>query len=364
MQPFVSNIPPLVRSKIWSNLHLQKDHPIRIVNDRIHHFFRERFPGRFQNFDHLNPFVTPQQNFDDLNIPDSHPSRLPSDSYYESPSRLLRTHTSAHQAELLRAGADNFLVSGPCFRRDTVDASHYPVFHQMEGVRLFEAASRRTADDIGQDLKRVLGDMYRHVLGPDIQLRWREDYFPFTNPSWELEVQTSAEGDWLEMLGCGVVHPRVLAKGRVEGRAGWAFGQGLERLAMVLFKIPDIRLFWSQDERFLRQFRGVDATAPAAQLPVFEPFSAYPATSRDVAFWVPGGFSEHDFHEIARSHARDLLEDVKKIDVYMDPKTGDSAFCYRLTYRSMERTLTAEEVNQIQSDIRHHVEQSLHCRLR
>ena len=363
-QRFVSNIPSLVQSKVFSNLHLVSGHPICIVKERIYQFFRQRYPQRYQPFDHLNPYVSLQQNFTELNITSDHPSTRATDTYYETPDTVLRTHTSAHQTELLRSGADSFLVTGPCFRRDTVDASHYPVFHQMEGVRVFEASSQRTSEDIGKELKRILGELQQHLLGPEVQIRWKEDSFPFTFPSWELEVKAGTEGEWLEVLGCGVMHPRVLARAHLEERSGWAFGQGLERLAMILFKIPDIRLFWSSDERFLSQFRGVDPQGPLSDFPTFVPFSVYPSTTRDVAFWVSDSFNEHDFHEIARTRANDLLEDLSKIDTYIDPKTGNTALCYRLTYRSMERTLETSEVNDIQNDIRNRVQSELNCQLR
>ena len=238
----------------------------------------------------------------------------------------------------MRAGHRAFLCTGDVYRRDTIDATHYPVFHQMEGVRVFTAsehdgliASRDgTADGEGdrvpltlayveRDLKRTLEGMIRSVFGADLETRWLDAYFPFTHPSYELEILW--RGEWLEVLGCGVVHPGVMRRGgharlpslrdpadaergygggaaavatthaAIEAQppalngesVGWAFGLGLERLAMVLFGVPDIRLFWSEDARFLDQFRDGDVSTR------FQSFSKYPPSFKDVSFWLPDG---------------------------------------------------------------------------
>ena len=112
-----------------------------------------------------------------------------------------------------------------------------------------------------------------------LKVRWVEAFFPHTSPSWELEVWW--RGEWLEVLGCGVIDQPLLIRADVPSRVGWAFGLGLERLAMLLFGIPDIRLFWSKDPRFLSQF---DEDKPIRR---YQPFSKYPAAPRDVAFWLP-----------------------------------------------------------------------------
>ncbi|GAB7348981.1 hypothetical protein MBLNU459_g7962t2 [Dothideomycetes sp. NU459] len=212
-----------------------------------------------------------------------------------------------------------------------------------------------------------------------LQVRWIEAYFPFTSPSWELEVFW--QGSWLELLGCGIVQQPLLNNAGVPSRLGWAFGLGLERIAMLLYEIPDIRLFWSQDSRFLSQF-------DAGKIRRFAPFSKYPAAPRDVAFWLPkaasqssdavtstlagtattpspaGGqvtepmvsetltFHENDIMEIVRNTAGDLVEDVTLVDEFTHPKTGLRSLCYRINYRSLERTLTREETNDMHEKIR------------
>src|SRR5579859_6083403 len=202
----------------------------------------------FDVFDTLDPVVHVYNNFDSLRIPEDHPSRRPSDTYYVDDEHVLRTHTSAHQTDLLGSMHQKFLVTGDVYRKDDIDASHYPVFHQMEGVCITENPD--------EELKKVITGLIAKLF-PGKEFRLKSDYFPFTNPSYEVEVKFN--DSWLEVLGCGVIHPEVIentseTNPSLAGKTGWAFGLGLERLAMILFEIPDIRLFWSEDSRFLSQF--------------------------------------------------------------------------------------------------------------
>jgi phenylalanyl-tRNA synthetase alpha chain len=188
-----------------------------------------------------------------------------------------------------------------------------------------------------------------------LKIRWVEAFFPFTSPSWELEVFW--QGDWLEVLGSGVINQKIFTNSGVPDQLGWAFGIGLERIAMLLFEIPDIRLFWSKDDRFLEQFKGVSNNL--ALMKRFVPFSKHPACYKDVAFWLhstssaAGGgtrinnldFHENDMMEIVRDIAGDAVEDVKAIDQFTHPKTGRKSLCYRINYRSLARTLTNDEAN-------------------
>uniref|UniRef100_A0A8I6ANQ6 phenylalanine--tRNA ligase n=1 Tax=Rattus norvegicus TaxID=10116 RepID=A0A8I6ANQ6_RAT len=129
-----------------------------------------------------------------------------------------------------------------------------------------------------------------------------------------------------------------------QDRIGWAFGLGLERLAMVLYDIPDIRLFWSEDERFLKQFRLSDIN----QSVKFQPFSKYPAVFNDISFWLPSeNYTENDFYDIVRTVGGDLVEKVDLIDKFEHPKTHRTSHCYRITYRHMERTLSQREVSSV-----------------
>ena len=137
-----TNVTPRVQSKVGRNLHNQKNHPINLIKRRIQNFFYKTYVNRSGNpiysvYDNLNPVVTIHQNFDSLLVPDGHVSRSKTDTYYVNADYVLRAHTSAHQEELIRSGLDAFLAVGDVYRRDEIDSSHYPVFHQMEGVKLF-----------------------------------------------------------------------------------------------------------------------------------------------------------------------------------------------------------------------------------
>ncbi|KAI1902213.1 hypothetical protein AGOR_G00042400 [Albula goreensis] len=383
-----TNVTTKILSKVGRNLHNQAHHPLWLIKERVKAHFYRAYTGRrgnpiFSVFDNLSPVVTVEQNFDSLLIPTDHPSRAKGDNYYLNRGHMLRAHTSAHQRELVSSGLDAFLVAGDVYRRDEIDASHYPVFHQMEGVRLFsshqmfgdaerdealslfERGGQRTPQKqethsleavrrVESDLKMTLTRLVRHLFGEDLEIRWVDCYFPFTHPSFEMEVRF--QGDWLEVLGCGVMEQQLLSSAGAEHKMGWAFGLGLERLAMVLYGIPDIRLFWSEDERFLKQFH-----LPCIDEAVtFQPLSKYPPLLNDISFWLPeGGYSENDFYDLVRSIGGDLVEKVSLVDKFTHPKTKKASHCYRITYRHMERTLMQEEVKVIHQAIERAAEQEL-----
>ena len=376
--------------------------------------------------------MTVAQNFDTLGFSQDHPGRSPTDTYYINQETVLRTHTSAHEAEIFCINkSDGYTLSADVYRRDAVDRSHYPIFHQIEGSRTWDRTKlsngdvakavrrdletfeqqRLEVDDsnptihpernplqadhhgaeeveaIAAHLKRSLETVVLRlfakarqaietsggsVLSPEepLRVRWIEAYFPFTSPSWELEVFW--QGDWLEVLGCGVTKQEILISAGAPNRLGWAFGIGLDRIAMLLYNIPDIRLFWSEDERFLSQF---SADRPAKQ---FIPFSKYPACFKDIAFWLrsssgaAGGglksnsqdFHENDVMEIIRDVGGTNVEDVKQIDKFTHPVSGRQSLCYRINYRSLERTLTNEEANAMHTDVRKQLVNRLGVELR
>mmetsp|Transcript_7843 Transcript_7843/g.17027 ORF Transcript_7843/g.17027 Transcript_7843/m.17027 type:complete len:426 (-) Transcript_7843:138-1415(-) len=362
-----NNVPPHIAALVGKGLHLKPNHPIGIIRAKIQEYFAS-LPHEYTVYDAEDPIVTTQQCFDALRIPPEHPGRSPSDTYYIDDKTLLRTHTSAHQSEHLRSGADAFLCAGDVYRRDEIDSSHYPAFHQLEGVRLFPKDEMKGADGlsgddwvaspeckvIGDDLKEVLEGLMDSLFG-ETEKKWSEDYFPFTTPSYELEIKY--EGEWLEVLGCGVVHEEVLAMADRSDRRGWAFGLGLERLAMILFEIPDIRLFWTDDERFHSQFKEGEITK-------FQPYSKFPPVYKDIAFWIPEGFVENDFFEMARGIAGDIVERMELIDEFTNPKKGKTSKCYRITYRSMDRSLTNEEIDALQDELRDSVGKDLGVEVR
>lgn len=199
----------------------------------------------------------------------------------------------------------------------------------------------------------------------NVDIRWRVDYFPFTEPSFELDVFFN--DDWMEVLGCGVIHDEVMANAQKQTQVGWAFGMGLERLAMVLFGIPDIRLFWSKDERFLSQFKD-------GEINTFVPYSKYPLCYKDVSFWLPQviegdpnspkAVHVNDVYEVIRNIGGDLVEKVHLFDEFTNKKNGKQSQAYRVTYRSMDRSLTNEEVDIIQERIRQSLVDKLAVTLR
>ncbi|KAJ5773018.1 hypothetical protein N7457_007914 [Penicillium paradoxum] len=417
-----TNTPDTILSHVGRRLYLDENHPLAITRKLI----ESQFAGpSYGNYSEKNPVKELRRP----RLPPDHPGRSRTDTYYVNDKTVLRTHTSAHQQAYFQQIARNektrpeevgYTVIADVYRRDAIDRSHYPVFHQMEGAMLWKrpatnplAASAETAakimadvekiprhdvvvedpnptihaqrnplqaehhsaeevEAIGAHLKRSLERMVIKVFteaskaaaassgGAEqepLKVRWVEAYFPFTSPSWELEVFW--QGDWLEILGCGVIKQDLLINSDVPDRVGWAFGLGIERIAMLLFNIPDIRLFWSRDERFLSQFK-------AGHIARFEPFSKHPACYKDVAFWLPpaavtggssaaGGavpFHENDVMEIVRGIGGDLVEDVTLIDEFTHPKTSRKSMCYRINYRSLERTLTNEETNEMHLKVR------------
>ena len=187
-------------------------------------------------------------NFEALNIPAHHPARAMHDTFYLDADLLLRTHTSNVQARHMKTTRPPIRVIAPgrVYRCDS-DMTHTPMFHQIEGIMVDEGVTFA-------HLKGVLEEFARHIFGADIRTRFRPSYFPFTEPSAEVDIL--GDNGWLEILGCGMVHPVVLNNVGIDSRrySGFAFGMGAERIAMLRYGIDDIRLFFENDLRFLRQF--------------------------------------------------------------------------------------------------------------
>jgi phenylalanyl-tRNA synthetase alpha chain len=199
--------------------------------------------------------------FDALNTAPDHPARNEQDTFFLPDGRLLRTHTSTVQIRAMESAPPPLRVIAPgaAFRRDETDATHSAQFHQIEGLYVDQAVSVA-------DLKGTIEYFLRELFGADTAVRFRPHYFPFTEPSFEIDVKSKAlkGGEkWIEVCGCGMVHPAVFeevnrarkdAAYDPEKWTGFAFGLGMDRLAMILFDIPDIRFFAQNDLRFLRQF--------------------------------------------------------------------------------------------------------------
>jgi phenylalanyl-tRNA synthetase alpha chain len=190
-----------------------------------------------------------EYNFGRLNMPVDHPARDEQDSFYLTGDLMLRTHSTVVDAHVMetRTPPMRVLTTGRCYRRDAVDATHMPVFHQVDGFMVGDGITFA-------DLKGVLTSFAREMFGPETRTRFQPGYFPFTEPSAELAV--SFQGRWLELGGCGMFHPRVLEMAGIdpERYSAFAFGLGIDRPAMVRHGIPDIRLLWENDLRLLEQF--------------------------------------------------------------------------------------------------------------
>ena len=194
-------------------------------------------------------------NFEALNIPSHHPARAMHDTFYFNPGTLLRTHTSPVQIRTMETDEPPFrmICPGRVYRCDS-DLTHTPMFHQVEGLLVERHASFA-------DLKSTIEAFLRAFFERDLAVRFRPSYFPFTEPSAEVDIEWGQEADgstkWLEVMGCGMVHPRVFENCGIdpEAYAGFAFGMGVERLAMLRYGVQDLRMFFENDLRFLRQFR-------------------------------------------------------------------------------------------------------------
>lgn len=291
-------------------------------------------------------------SFDLFDFPADHPVRSRSDTYYVDDNNILRTHTTImwyyylqdegvkkRIAENKPVGAFSF---GKVYRRDEIDRNHMNVFHQIDGWYL----APKSLKTIGQkELEEALGNIAIAVFGPAVKYRLNKDTFPYTDPSLEMEVEI--EGKWVEVVGCGVVKGSVLEKLGVDSSnyTGWAFGFGLERLAIVSMSLPDIRLLWSEDPRVTKQLRLGKK---------FTEVSKYPPITRDISFVVNADFVPNDYFDLIRDIGGDLVEQVSLLDKYENAEkfgAGKISYTYRIVYRSNERTLTLEEINPIQEKV-------------
>jgi len=232
-------------------------HPLHQMHDRGIQIFRRMGFALAEGPD----IETEWYCFDALNTPADHPARNEQDTFYLPDGRLLRTHTSTVQIRTMESAPPpiRVIASGAAYRRDELDATHSPQFHQIEGLYVDENVSVA-------DLKGELEFFMRELFGAETDVEFRPHFFPFTEPSLEVYVRSKAlKGgeQWIEVAGCGMVHPAVFeAVNKARGDnaydpekwSGYAFGLGMDRLAMILFEIPDIRFFSQNDLRFLKQF--------------------------------------------------------------------------------------------------------------
>jgi phenylalanyl-tRNA synthetase alpha chain len=339
----------------------KENSPVKILFDQI-----IKLP-RFKDFDLVDfpKIISVENDFNLLNTPKDHPSRKETDTYYIDTNYLLRTQMTAFWSfylkdfEVLKKlendGEIIALSPGIVFRKDEIDKHHFPAFHQIDGLLICKKSKKIITQ---QDLKNVQVDLAQGIFGKDIEYKFLDDNFPYTIESLEMDIMFN--GDWLEVNGAGLVNPIVLQNFGLDPEVynGWAFGFG-DRLAMIKMGIPDIRILWSDDERITDQFKDIDSK--------YKEVSKYPETSRDISFIIDKNINLNNYYEIVRDFAENLIEEVKMIDEFEnDEKFGKErkSYTFRITYCSPERTLTNEEINKIQEEIRQKTAQDLNAVLR
>ena len=339
----------------------KENSPVKIINDKILELLI------WADFDMVDipKIVTIQDDFDLLNTPKDHPSRRESDTYYLDATHILRTQMTVmwpyyfRDKEVLerlkKNGEVGSLSPGIVWRKDEIDRKHFPAFHQTDFLYVCRKDKRIITL---KELQDVQTDAVRAIFG-DIEFRFLVDTFPFTDPSTQVEINWN--GNWIEITGAGLVHPNCLRNFGLDPEVynGYAGTFGLDRVAMIKMGIPDIRILWSDDPRITSQFKDINSK--------FKEVSKYPETSRDISFIIDKNINLNNYYEIVRDFAENLIEEVKLVDEYEDEKKfgkDKKSYTFRIVYRSPERTLTSEEINKIQEEIRAKTAQDLNAVLR
>ena len=287
--------------------------------------------------------------FDLFNMPPEHPARSKSDTYYVDDTHVLRTHDTVFwyyylnhpeiKKRIQNKETLGVICYGKVYRKDEIDSRHMNVFHQFGGLYLAPDDKQTITPD---DLKNTLSEIGKSIFG-ETDFRFYEHQFPYTDPSYEMEAEIN--GQWIEMLGSGMPRKSVLANFGLNGYHGWAFGFGLERLAIASMSLPDIRLLWSEDERVKKQLKLGQK---------FVEVSKFPAVTRDISFVVNKDFVPNNYFDMIREIGGDLVEQVGLLDKYEnDAKFGADkmSYTYRVVYRSHEHTLKSEEVDAIHNKL-------------
>ena len=320
----------------------------------------------FADFDVIKvPEIVPADvSFDLFDFPKDHPVRSKSDTYYIG-DNILRTHTTimwyyhvneeAVKEKIKMGQPLGALSYGKVYRKDEIDKSHMNVFHQMDGWYLCKKEEKIITSE---DLQDVLIKIAQSVFGNGVKYRFNEDKFPYTDPSLEMEIEK--DGKWIEVLGSGVVKGKVLKNLGVDPDVynGWAFGFGLERLAIASMDLPDIRLLWSDDERVKKQLHLGNK---------FKEVSKFPGVTRDISFIVSKDFVPNNYFDLIREIGQDLVEEVRLLDTYENSEkfgSDEVSYTYRIVYRSNERTLLSDEVDEIQKKIYDETAKQFNAKLR
>lgn len=301
------------------------------------------------------PEIVPTQiTFDLFNMPPGHPARSKSDTYYVDEENILRPHDTVmwyyylNQPKIKeKIGAQEplgVICYGKVYRKDEIDRRHLNVFHQLGGLFLVPDNSKDfPAEKMADNLKQVLSKIAISIFGPAVEFRFYDHHFPYTDPSFEMEAKINDQ--WIELLGSGLPRKSVLENFGLTGYHGWAFGFGLERLAIASMELPDIRLLWSEDERVKRQLKLGQK---------YEMVSKYPAIVRDISFIVANDFAPNNYYDLIRDLGGAMVEEVTLLDKYENAEKFGAArvsYTYRITYRSLDRTLTATEIEPLQQKI-------------
>ncbi len=340
----------------------KENSPVKILTDEI-----IKLP-RFADFDLVDipRIVSVQDDFDLLNTPKDHPSRRETDTYYVTEKNILRTQMTVMWPYYLRdkdvlerlekEGHIEALSAGIVFRKDEIDRKHFPAFHQIDFLYICRKDQRIITLE---ELQDVQADAVKTIFGKDIEFRFLVDTFPFTDPSTQVEIKF--EDNWIEISGAGLVHTQCLKNFGIDPEVynGWAGTFGIDRVAMIKMGVPDIRILWSDDPRITSQFKDINSQ--------YKEVSKYPATSRDISFIIDKNINLNNYYEIVRDFADNLIEEVKLVDSYEnEEKFGKDkkSYTFHIVYRSPERTLTNEEINKIQDQIREKTKQDLDAILR
>lgn len=342
----MNKIPSNITDKIGRNLYNVQNHPIQIVKDMVFDYFSDMVKIEIEN-----PYVPIEYNFDRLRIPLDHPSRRETDTFYKDDKEVLRTHMTCYLYPLGKSETGisklRFITCGDVYRKDTIDSSHYPIFHQIDAFYIVDSEV-----DVKEHLRQRLSGFIKSLFGDKYVFRFLEGsnnkdiYFPFCIDPLEIEVDVPLEDGsikHLEILGAGTIHPDIMKDLGLENHQAWGFGMGVERLAMILFNIPDIRLFWSNDKRFLDQFS-------SGKIIKYNSFSKYETFHKDISMFINERFSYNDLCAIIRDEDKNsIVESVSLIDEFI--KKDKVSHCYRVSYRSLERTIKKSEVNKIHSAV-------------
>jgi len=341
-----------------------EDSPLKAVVEIV-----LNLPG-LKNFDIIDTpeIISPEVVFDLFNFPKDHPARSQSDTYYTDSTHILRPHTSLMwkyylenpeiKKKLEKNGAVGAVSYGKVYRKDEIDWQHSNVLHHFDGLLV----CKKDVKEITQnDLEDICSEVTTALLGNKMDKEFRVDHFPYTDPSVEMNIKWGDK--WVEVNGAGLVHPQVIKNLGLEPEIynGWAFGFGVDRLAMLKMKIPDIRLLWSKDERITKQLKNINN--------VYQAVSKYPPVVRDISFVVnKNDYNPNRYFELIREvTGDDMVEEAKLLDSYEDQKKfgfDKVSYTYRIVYRSVNRTLTNDEVNNIHEKLQEKTAEQFKAELR